>query len=67
MISARKRKRQHPLLDFNKSKILTFVAYIQICEELLAQRSAPKAEAKRKVAKKKASRESWLKEKEERQ
>ena len=48
VILTRKRKRQQPLLDFSKSKILTSLAYTQACEELLAQRTSREAEAKRK-------------------
>ena len=67
VIRAIKRKRAQPLLDFSKSKILTSLAYIEACEQLLAQRSAHEAEAKRKGAKREATRESRLKAKEERQ
>ena len=66
VIPARKRKRQQPLLDFSKSKILTSLAYTQGCEELLAQRTLREAEAKRKQDEKEANRESRLREKEER-
>ena len=37
LIPARKRKRQQPLLDFTKSKILTSQAYTEGCERLLVQ------------------------------
>ena len=37
LIPARKRKRQQPLLDFTRSKILTSQAYTEGCERLLAQ------------------------------
>ena len=62
VIPARKRKRQQPFLTFTKSKILTFVAYIQGCEEVLAQRLAHEAEAKKKAAEE-ASKEVRAKEK----
>ena len=67
VIPARKRKKQQPLLDFSKLKILTSLAYTQACEEVLAQKIAREAEACRKVAEKEANRESRMKEKEERQ
>ena len=67
MIPAIKRKRTQPLLDFSKSKILTSLAYTEACEQLLAQRSAHEAEAKRRAAEREATRESRLKAKEERQ
>ena len=67
VIPTRKRKRQQPLLDFLKSKILTSLAYTRGCEELLAQRTSLEAEAKRKQAEKEANRESKVREKEERQ
>ena len=67
VIPAMKRKRAQPLLDFSKSKILTSLAYTEACEQLLAQRSAHEAEAKRKVAEREATKESRLKAKEERQ
>ena len=54
-------------MDFTKSKILTSVAYTQRCEDVLAQRLAHEAEAKRKAALKEANMETRLREKEERQ
>ena len=60
-----KRKRAQSLVDFSKSKILTSLAYTEACEQLLAQRSAHEAEAKRKAAEREATRESRLKAKEE--
>ena len=65
VIPAMKRKRAQPLLDFSKSKILTSLAYTEACEQLLAQRSAHEAEAKRKAVEREATRESRLKAKEE--
>ena len=67
VIPAMKRKRAQPLLDFSKSKILTSLAYTEACEQLLAQKSAHEAEAKRKAAEREATRDSRLKAKEERQ
>ena len=67
VIPAMKRKQAQPLLDFSKSKILTSLTYTEACEQLLAQRSAHEAEAKRKAAEREASRESRLKAKEEHQ
>ena len=62
-----KRERAQPFMDFTKSKILTSAKYTQCCEDVLAQRLAHEAEAKRKVALKEANRETRLREKEERQ
>ena len=67
VIPTRKRKRQQPLLDFSRSKILTSLAYTQACKELLAQRTSREVEAKRKQAEKEANRESRVREKEEQQ
>ena len=67
VIPTMKRKRAQPLLDFSKSKVLTSLAYTEACEQLLAQRSAYEAEAKRKAAEREATRENRLKAKEERQ
>ena len=67
VIPTRKKKKQQPLLDFSKSKILTSLAYTQACEEVLTQKTACEAEARRKVAEKKVNRESRMKEKEDRQ
>ena len=67
VIPASKRKKQQPLQDFSKSRILTSVAYTQACEEVLAQKTAREAEARRKLAEKEANRESRMKEKEEKQ
>ena len=67
VIPARKKKKQQPLLDFLKSRILMSLAYTQACEEVLAQKTAREAEAWRKLAKTEANRESRIKEKEERQ
>ena len=50
VIPTRKKKQQWPLLDFTKSKILTFAAYTQSSKELLAQRVVHQAEAKRNGA-----------------
>ena len=46
IISARQCRRQQPLLDFTKSKILTFHTYTETCERVLAQKEATQAEAK---------------------
>ena len=64
IIPARKRKRQQPLLDFTKSKILTSRAYSE-CERVMAQREATQTEAKHKAAEKEANKEIRRKEKEE--
>ena len=65
IIPARKRKRQQPLLDFTKSKILTSRAYSEGCECVMAQREATQSEAKRKAAEREANKETRRKEKEE--
>ena len=67
VIPARKRKKQQPLLDFSKSRILMSVAYTQACEEVLAQKIAREAEARRKVAEKEANWETRLREKQDQQ
>ena len=54
-------------MDFTKSKILTSAAYSQRCKDILTQRLAHEAEAKRKAAFKEANRETRLREKDERQ
>jgi hypothetical protein len=66
VIPARKRKRQQPLLDFTKSKILTSEEYIDACEQLLAKRQENEAAAKRKAEERAANKESRRREKEER-
>ena len=66
VIPARKRKRQQPLLDFTKSKILTSAEYIEACEQLLAKRQENEAEAKRKAEERAANKETRRREKEER-
>ena len=63
IIPARKRKRQQPLLDFTRSKILTSQAYTEGCERLLAQREARESEARRKVDEREATKEQRRKEK----
>ena len=65
LIPTRKRKRQQPLLDFTRSKILTSQAYTDGCERLLAQREAHQEQARRKVADREATKEQRRKEKEE--
>ena len=65
LISARKRKRQQPLLDFTRSKILISQAYTEGCERLLVQREAHQELARRKVADREATKEQRRKEKEE--
>ena len=67
VIPTSKRKKQQPLLDFSKSRILTSVAYTQTCEKVLAQKTAREVEAWRKLAEKEANRESRIKEEEDRQ
>ena len=64
LIPARKRKRQQPLLDFTRSKILTSQAYTEGCERLLAQRGAYQEQAKRKAANREVTKEQRRKEKE---
>ena len=66
VIPTRKRKRQQPLLDFTKSKILTSTEYIEACEQLLAKRQKNEAVAKRKAEERAANKESRRREKEER-
>ena len=66
IIPARKWKRQQPLLDFTKSKILTSRAYSEGCERVMAQREATQNEAKRKIAEREANKEIRRKEKEKR-
>ena len=66
VIPARKRKRQQPVLDFTKSKILTLEEYITACEQLLAKRQENEAAAKRRAAERAANKESRRREKEER-
>ena len=65
IVLARKRKRQQPLLDFTKSKILTSRAYSEGCERVMAQREATQTEVKRKAAEREANKETRRKEKEE--
>ena len=65
LIPARKRKRQQPLLDFTRSKILTLEAYTEGCECLLAQREANQEQARRRAADREATKEQRRKEKEE--
>ena len=65
IIPTKKCKRQQPLLDFTKSKILTSCAYSEGCERVLAQREATQNEAKQKVAEREANKEIRRKEKEE--
>ena len=65
IIPPRKRKRQQPLLDFTKFKILTSRAYSEGCERVMAQREAPQTEAKRKAVEREANKETRRKEKEE--
>ena len=65
LIPARKRKRQQPLLDFTRSKILTSQTYTEGCERLLAQREANQEQARRKAADREATKEQRRKEKEE--
>ena len=67
IIPAKKRKRQQPLLDFTRSKILTSATYTQGCERLLAQREALANEAKRKAAEREATKEMRRKQKEDHQ
>ena len=65
LIPARKRKRQQPLLDFTRSKILTSQEYTEGCERLLTQRKANQEEARRKAVDREATKEQRRKEKEE--
>ena len=64
LIPARKRKRQQPLLDFTRSKILTLQAYTEGCERLLVQREAHQEQARRKATDREATKEQHRKEKE---
>ena len=65
LIPARKRKRQQPLLDFTRSKILTSEAYTEGCEHLLAQREANQEQARHRAVDREATKEQRRKEKEE--
>ena len=67
IIPARERRRQQPLLDFTKSRILTSHAYTESCERLLAQKEALQAKAKRKAEIREATKETRRQEKEEKQ
>ena len=67
IIPARQRRRQQPLLDFTKSKILTSRTYTEACECLLAQKVATQAEAKRKAELREATKETRWREKDEHQ
>ena len=67
IIPARQRRRQQALLDFTKSKFLTFRMYTEACERLLAQKEATQAEAKRKAEIREATKEIRRREKEEHQ
>ena len=67
IILARQRRRQQPLLDLTKSKILTSHTYTKSCERVLAQKEATQAEAKRKGELQKATKETRRREKEEHQ
>jgi hypothetical protein len=57
IILAKKRKRQQPLLDFTQSRILTSQDYITAMEQILEQREATAAVARRKKTEKEATRE----------
>ena len=57
-IPPRERRRQQPLLDFTKSKILTSHAYTESCQGVLAQKEATQAEAKRKAEIREATKET---------
>ena len=67
IILARQRRRQQPLLDFTKSKILTSHTYTKTCERELAQKEATQVEVKRKAELREATKETRQKEKEEQQ
>ena len=58
IIPARQCRRQQPLLDFTKSKILTSHTYIESCECVLAQKEVTQAEAKRKAELREATKET---------
>ena len=58
IIPARQRRRQQPLLDFTKSRILTSRTYTKSCERVLAQKEATQAEAKRKADLREATKET---------
>ena len=67
IILARERRREQPLLDFTKSKILTSHVYTESCEHLLAQKEALQVEMKRKAEIWEATKETRRQEKEEKQ
>jgi hypothetical protein len=64
LIPAKKRKRQQPLLDYTHSRILTSREYITGMEQVLAQKEATAATAKRKKEEKEANKEQRKIEKE---
>ena len=66
IIPARKRKREQPLLDFSKSKILTSPVYSEGYERVMVQREATQTEAKSKATEREANKEIRRKEKEKR-
>ena len=65
IIPARQRRRQQPLLDFTKSKILTSHMYTETYERVLAQKEVTQAKAKRKAKLRETTKEIQRKEKEE--
>ena len=67
IIPPRELRRQQPLLDFTKLKILTSHAYTESCERVLTQKQATQAEAKRKAQIREATKETRRQEKEEKQ
>lgn len=66
VIQATKRRRQQPLLDFTKSKILTSEEYVSACEQLLQKRQENEEGAKRRAAEREANKEARRIEKEQR-
>jgi hypothetical protein len=65
IIPVRKWKKQQPLLDYTRLRILTSQEYIAAMEHVLEQREATAAEAKRKKADKDATKEQRKIQKEE--
>jgi hypothetical protein len=64
LIPAKKRSMQQPLLDYTQSRILTSREYISRMEQVLAQKEATAAAAKRKKDEKEANKEQRKIEKE---
>ncbi|KAG0572299.1 hypothetical protein KC19_VG082600 [Ceratodon purpureus] len=53
LIPAAKRRRQQPLVDFTKSRILTSEESVSVCEQLLKKRQENEEATKRRAAERK--------------